>query len=64
MLTYSLKSNLRSKYLEIKHLKYIQNKYFSMDIQQSKLTQFRDIMKRKGYDSYIVPHTDSHDVIY
>lgn len=64
MLTYILKANSRSKYLEIKHLKFIQNKYFSMDNQQSKLKLFREIMKRIGYDSYIVPHTDSHDVFY
>ena len=33
-----------------------------MDNSNLKLFKLRDIMKRKGYDSYIVPHTDAHKV--
>lgn len=55
---------LKTKYHIIvqKHFKFNQFKYFSMDNSNLKLFKLRDIMKRKGYDSYIVPHTDAHKV--
>ena len=30
---------------------------------EDKLKALRDLMAQKGYDAYIIPHSDEHDVI-